>query len=78
MITTRAQREAMLRLFRRDPVYVDTYGEMTSRDMTGNVIHHGPLTYRQFRRKVQSGRDCLMVKLWGMWIGIEADGYTHS
>lgn len=22
--------------------------------------------------------ECLMVPAWGMWIGIEADGYTHS
>lgn len=22
--------------------------------------------------------DCVMIQAWGMWIGIEADGYTHS
>ena len=35
-------------------------------------------SYRQFRRRVQQGYDCLMIQLWGMWIGIEPDGYTHS
>ena len=35
-------------------------------------------TYRQFRRGVVAGYDCLMIELWGMWIGIERDGYTHS
>jgi delta-aminolevulinic acid dehydratase/porphobilinogen synthase len=36
------------------------------------------LTYRQWRRTVQQGYDCLMVKFAGMWLGIESDGYTHS
>jgi hypothetical protein len=22
--------------------------------------------------------DCIMVNAWGMWLGIETDGYTHS
>jgi len=35
--------------------------------------------YRQFRRRVTySLADCWMIRLWGMWIGIESDGYTHS
>lgn len=37
-----------------------------------------PLTYRQFRKTVQNGFDCLMVRWNGMWLGIETDGYTHS
>lgn len=36
------------------------------------------LTYRQFRKTVQSGYDCIMVKWCNMWLGIENDGYTHS
>lgn len=35
-------------------------------------------TYRQFRRRFVAGYDCLMINLWGLWIGIERDGYTHS
>lgn len=36
------------------------------------------MTYLQFRRTVQQGWDCIMVKWAGMWLGIETDGYTHS
>lgn len=36
------------------------------------------MSYIQFRRTVQSGFDCIMVKWSGMWLGIEEDGYTHS
>jgi len=37
-----------------------------------------PMNYREFRKTVCHGYDCLMVKWAGMWLGIEADGYTHS
>lgn len=37
-----------------------------------------PGTYRDFRKTVQYGHDCLMVYWCNMWIGIEPDGYTHS
>lgn len=36
------------------------------------------LSYRAFRRTVQPGWDCVMVRWCGMWLGIEKDGYTHS
>ena len=36
------------------------------------------ISYRQFRRTVQFGYDCVMVQWCGMWLGIERDGYTHS
>lgn len=36
------------------------------------------ISYRDFRKTVQHGFDCLMVKVSGMWIGIEKDGYSHS
>ena len=35
-------------------------------------------TYRQMRRDVVLGHDCIMLKWAGMWLGIETDGYTHS
>ena len=31
-----------------------------------------------FRRKACPGPDCIMIPFAGMWLGIEADGYTHS
>lgn len=36
------------------------------------------MTYREFRKTVGAGYDCLMVKWCGMWLGIESNGYTHS
>jgi len=36
------------------------------------------MTYKQFRKTVLHGYDCLMVQWCNMWIGIEPDGYTHS
>lgn len=38
------------------------------------------LSYKAFRRTVQPcfGDKCVIVQWSGMWLGIEADGYTHS
>lgn len=36
------------------------------------------MSYREFRKTVQTGWDCVMVRWCGMWLGIETDGYTHS
>jgi hypothetical protein len=39
------------------------------------------LSYRQFRRTVESGfcMDGAVIVPWcGMWLAIETDGYTHS
>lgn len=63
MITlTRAQREALWRVFLRE------------HGMTDQAIS----LYRQFRQLVQPGPDCIMIPFAGMWLGIERDGYTHS
>ena len=40
--------------------------------------HSGAKSYREFRRRVRPGPDCIMVPWCNMWLGIEADGYTHS
>jgi hypothetical protein len=37
-----------------------------------------PPTFLAFRRTVQVGPGCIMVRWAGMWLGIEPDGYTHS
>lgn len=58
------QRKALKRLYDRAPMY-----------KAGWV----PLSYREWRRDfVYPGHGCIMVRWAGMWIGIEADGYTHS
>jgi hypothetical protein len=43
---------------------------------------NGPtfLKYRDMRRNTHFATcdDCVMIQLWGMWIGIERDGYRHT
>ena len=36
------------------------------------------MSYLQFRRTVEAGWGCIMVRWCGMTLGIEPDGYTHS
>ena len=38
----------------------------------------GGVPYREFRRQVAPGPDCVLINFAGMWLGIEKDGYTHS
>jgi hypothetical protein len=71
--TTRAQRVALFRVFQRDNASRispgrDEYGKCATDD------------YRAFLRTVRPyfGGECIMVPRWGMWLGIERDGYTHS
>lgn len=56
--------------------YLPIYAE--SVDIVRDYALSEALTYRQFRKLVQHGHDCLMLAWQGMWIGIEKDGYTHS
>lgn len=37
-----------------------------------------PISYLQFRRTIKEGYGCLMVPWFGLWLGIEPDGFTHS
>lgn len=67
--TTRPQREALLRVYRR--VIHESRGGMTQEVYMA-------FTYRSFRRTVQPGPGCIMVPFGSMWLGIEPDGYTHS
>ena len=61
---TREQRQAIYKLYNR----------AISKDNKNPYLG----TYRQFRRRAVQGFDCLMLNVWGIWIGIERDGYTHS
>ena len=64
---TRAQRVALWKLFCRK--YSVAY------EGNREVIRH----YRAFRRQAfKAFGDCVMVQMWGMTLGIESDGYTHS
>lgn len=57
---------------RHTPIYAD------SDDIVADYHLARRISYREFRKTVQSGWDCLMVKWQGMTLGIEHDGYTHS
>lgn len=76
LITTRAQREALFRLFIRE-------NELTEETLTNfrkEVIH----LYRTFRKRFQWSGFGSDKYLFGpmydgaYWVGIELDGYTHS
>lgn len=75
--TTRAQREALFKVFQRSyPSWISP-GWRKSVD---SLIVRVPLyRYREFRRTtfIAFG-DCVMVPWKGMVLGIEKDGYTHS
>lgn len=80
-ITTRPQRESLLKFYSRGPYYTTEGGKLTTHDMCGEVSNYGPLTYREIRKRLQPtfGCDgCVMFEFAGMWIGIEQDGYMHS
>ena len=64
-VLTRAQREALRKVYRR------LEGSRQPQDLP---------TYLEFRRTVQYAfyDDCIMLPFAGMWLGIEVDGYTHS
>lgn len=66
--TTRAQREALRRIYLRIEPKV------------ANTIVYKP-TYRQFRKTVQPTFGCdgaVTVPFASMWLCVERDGYTHS
>jgi hypothetical protein len=81
---TRAQREALLRVFVRTVEDLDVFrlerhrAVNSVRDPKVRLTPELKVMYRKFRRTVQPGPDCVMVKFAGMWLGIEPDGHTHS
>lgn len=68
MITTRPQRQALLRVYRRIVAYPSNLTQQ----------EYMAFTYRKFRRTVRPGPGCIMVPFAGMWLGVEVDGYVHS
>lgn len=73
MTLTRPQRLALYDVYTRGPL---TRGRGTF--LRTPDPSEPALTYRQFRRAVYPGWDCIMLPWQGMWLGIEPDGYTHS
>jgi hypothetical protein len=76
--TTRAQREALFRVFQRDfPSWVSP-----GKRISASQLRPVPtVQWRRFRKLVQpeiGGYGAVMLPWKGMWLGIEKDGYTHS
>ena len=59
---TRAQREALKRIYDRDPAVAPSYLAFR-RTVKGPFYKSDP---------------CVMVQWKGMFLGVESDGYTHS
>lgn len=73
---TKAQREALKRLFGRCP----TYGSNNQAEHPSGAPEP-PNTYRQFRTTIKpmfGGGGAVMLPWCNMWLGIEPDGYIHS
>jgi len=79
-VATKAQRAAFFRIYNRAPLYAVLTTDRQSIETTSNPPKPGawPVDYRTFRKTIQAGSDCHMVKWCGMWLGIETDGYVHS
>lgn len=77
--TTRAQREALFRVFQREfPNWVSP--GKRKEHFSNEVVKVPTIQYRRFRAKVKPffGDSCILIPYAGMWLGIETDGYTHS
>jgi hypothetical protein len=83
--TTRKQREALFKIYKRDNPNMVTprkLGMVTFTDIGVTVYTRVPsVNYRKFREQVKpsfDGTGCIMLYWKGMWLGIEKDGHTHS
>jgi hypothetical protein len=71
IITTRAQRLAIKRIYDRQPIYVSKVAEAMKQRVP----------YKRFRKSVMGtlAMDNAVIVNWaGMWLVIETDGYVHS
>ncbi len=71
MNLTKPQRKALKQIYLRHIIRATRSG-----DRTGKIP-----AYREFRRTVTpllAGNGCAMVRVSGMWLGIETNGDTHS
>lgn len=78
--TTRAQREALFRLWRRGEETRVLVWQTPTRDNLTRELRDGR-TYLQFRRRFRWGPfgDTYVGGPWrGMYVGVELDGHTHT
>lgn len=87
-VATRAQREALFKIFQRDfPNWITPTSRWHRQPCPhcgmggGDVVKVPSLQYRSFLRRCvgeMAGFGAIMVPWKGMWLGVEKDGYTHS
>lgn len=86
-IITRAQRLAIKRVFDRGPLIVEAYQVGPEHSLTiirmarSALSTEYPIPYRAFRKLAQpafTNDGAIAIPWCGMWLCIEADGYTHS
>jgi len=79
-VPTRAQKEALFKVFQRDfPSWVSPGWRKSH--LTNEKVRVPLIQYLKFRRKATwaFGSDmCIMLPWRGMWLGVEPDGYVHS
>lgn len=84
VITTRAQRQALFKVFQRDfpgwltPTTRQGHKPCPHCGHYGDIVKVPSLQWRSFLKRVRGGPGCVMVEWRGMWLGVEPDGYTHS
>jgi hypothetical protein len=77
--TTRAQREALFRVFQRDfPSWQTPTRRTDAPKNEARIVRVPSIQWKRFRSRVQPGPGCVMIEWRKMWLGIEPDGYTHS
>jgi hypothetical protein len=77
--TTKAQRQALFRVFQRD--FPGWHTPTCRVEANGKHVGVPSLQWKRFRKTVQPYFDksgCVMVPWRGMWLGVETDGHVHS
>ena len=78
MVITRAQREALKRIYDRCPLYIRISSKQPRISSESFYPEQPRITYRELRKLIQPGYGCIMLPWCGMLLGIEEDGYIHS
>lgn len=80
IITTKAQRAALKRVYDRAPI-LPQLTKLEQAMIDSGRLTAVPITYKQFRRGAQATFGCdgaVTIQWKGMWLCIERDGYCHS
>jgi len=81
-VLTRAQREALKRIYMREAATVKSnliYEFENDTKLPYAYTHMKWRSYCAMRRAaIIAYGDCIMLQVGNIWLGIEPDGYTHS